>query len=88
MADKYHVNVDDWHLNFKTFEEYMAARDKYHEEKRQYEKDLLSLVGLSGASEYSNTNTLELFAEGFAEYTSGSNTEFGKAFGNFLKRWY
>lgn len=87
ISAKYHNGVDDWRIHFKTFEEYKQARDAYWRERHQYEKELLSLVGLNGSSEYSNVNTLELFAEGFAEYSSGSGSEFGKAFGAFLRRW-
>ena len=88
MADKYHEHVDDWRLNFSTFDEMKNARESYHAEFDEYRNDLLSLIGKTGQSEYSNTNTLELFAEGFSEYTSGSTSEFGVAFGEFLKRWY
>lgn len=49
--------------------------------------ELRKIASLSGVSEYAMTNMSELFAEGFAEYTSGGNSEFGKAFGEFLERW-
>lgn len=88
MRDKYHMGVDDWRKNYSTFEEFTKARDKYHEENAKYRKELLSLAGLNGSSEYSNTNELELFAEGFAEWSSGGKSEFGTEFGKFLKRWY
>jgi hypothetical protein len=54
---------------------------------RQYEKELIDITTKHG-SEYSRTNTLEAFAEGFSEYTSNPNSEYGKAFGSFFERWY
>jgi len=88
ISDKYHMTCDEWKINFEKFEDYTKAREQYWEERKQYEKELRSLAGLNGSSEYSNTNTAELFAEGFAEYTSGGTSEFGRAFGEFLRRWY
>lgn len=88
ISSKYHHNVDDWKINFKTFDEWKAADKAYWDERHKYQTELVSLANLKGASEYSQTNELELFAEGFAEYTSGGNSEFGKAFGEFLDRWY
>ena len=88
ISQKYHQNVDDWKKHFKSLDEYKEARDAYWKERRQYESELSALANLEGASEYSQTNMMELFAEGFAEHTSGGNTEFGKAFGEFLERWY
>ena len=88
ISTKYHNNVDDWRRNFSSFDEFQEAKKAYREERHRYESELRSLANLSGSSEYSNTNTDELFAEGFAEYSSGGTTEFGKAFGEFLKRWY
>lgn len=88
IADKYHYHVDDWRKHYETFAEYDKARTAYFAERHQYEAELMKLAGLSGSSEYSNTNTLELFAEGFAEWSSGGESEFGKAFGEFLRRWY
>lgn len=88
MADKYHYHTNDWRKNFETFSEYEAARDAYFDEKHKYDSELMSLAGLRGSSEYSNTNSLELFAEGFAEWSSGGTSEFAKAFGKFFKRWY
>lgn len=88
ISTKYHNNVDDWRRNFSSFNEFQEAQKAYREERQRYESELRSLANLSGSSEYSNTNAYELFAEGFAEYSSGGETEFGKAFGEFLKRWY
>ena len=85
---KYHMGVDDWRINYSTFSEYKDAQAKFAEEMSRYKHELTSLANLSGASEYSNTNTLELFAEGFSEWSSGGQTEFGKAFGEFFGRWY
>lgn len=55
--------------------------------REQYDKELIELTMKHG-SEYSRTNTLEAFAEGFSEYTSNPNSEYGKAFGEFFERWY
>ena len=88
IDDKYHVSADDWRLHFPKFDDYVAARNAAQEERARFDKELLALVGKDGSSEYSNTNTAELFAEGFAEYASGGDTEFGRAFGEFLSRWY
>ena len=41
----------------------------------------------TGSSKYSKTTYQEFFAEGFAAYESGEDTEFARAFGNLLKRW-
>lgn len=88
LAVKYHYYVDDWRKNFRTFEEYNTSKAIYIAERKKYKDELLSLVGLSGSSEYSNTNELELFAEGFSAWSSGEKTEFAIKFGEFLKRWY
>lgn len=88
IVDKYHMNVEDWRTHYETLDEYKEAQAQYRSERERYEQELMSLAGLSGSSEYSNANTYELFAEGFAEWSSGGNTEFGKAFGEFLMRWY
>lgn len=88
MSAKYHNMVGDWRKNFSSFDEMMKAQNAYRNEREKFRSELLSLANLPGSSEYSNKNINELFAEGFAEYTSGGETEFGKAFGEFLKRWY
>lgn len=88
MSHKYHYMVQDWHKNFSTFDEFMSAQNAYRNERDKYLTELRNLANLKGSSEYSNTNIGELFAEGFAEYASGGKTEFGNAFGEFLKRWY
>ncbi|MBQ6503131.1 MAG: hypothetical protein IJI57_04360 [Flexilinea sp.] len=88
ILDKYHYNVLDWHKNFSSLNEWKNAQKKAMSELKAYEKDLISLAKLQGSSEYSNTCPAELFAEGFAEYTSGGRTEFGRKFGQFLERWY
>ena len=55
----------------------------------QMDDDLIALARKKpdGMSEYAEFNTAEFFAEGFAEYTSGSNTEFAKEFGKLLEKW-
>lgn len=88
MSHKYHYMVEDWRKNFSTFDEFMSAQNAYRNERDKYLAELRNLANLNGSSEYSNTNMGELFAEGFAEYASGGTTEFGVAFGEFLKRWY
>lgn len=88
IAGKYHYFVDDWRKNFDKFDDLQKAMEGYRNEYGQYRKELYSLANLKGASEYSNTNERELFAEGFAAYTSGQKTEFAIKFGEFLKRWY
>ena len=88
MSNKYHYMVHDWRKNFSTFDEFMSAQNAYRNERDKYLTELRNLANLKGSSEYSNTNIGELFAEGFAEYASGGKTEFGIAFGEFLKRWY
>jgi hypothetical protein len=53
-----------------------------------FDRDIIkTLYGKEGMSSYATTNSSELFAEAFAEYESGSNTPFAKAFGELLKRW-
>lgn len=88
MSSEHHYMVDDWRKNFKSFSDYEKARDAYYAKKEKYEKELRSLYGLKGASDYSNVNSRELFAEGFADYTSGGTSEFAVKFGEFLERWY
>lgn len=88
MRDEYHLGVLDWRINYNSLEEYRNAQDEYRKEKTRFDKELLSLAGLQGSSGYSNFNDEELFAEGFAAYTSGEKTEFAIKFGEFLKRWY
>lgn len=55
--------------------------------RREYEDELIKITNQYG-SEYSKTNTAEAFAEGFAEYASNPNSEYGKTFGEFFERWY
>lgn len=52
-------------------------------------KDIAKLksMNLKGVSEYANTREAEFFAEGFASFESGENTEFAIEFGKLLKRW-
>ena len=88
IAREYHAYVDDWRLNFQTVDDYKKSRDSYWEKMKVFDKELLSLAGLQGSSEYSNTNDEELFAEGFAAFASGEDSEFARAFGELLKRWY
>ena len=88
LRNKYHDNVTDWRKHFDTFEEKKASMDKYRNLRDEMDRDLRALSKLSGASEYSHTNDLELFAEGFAEYSSGGQSEFGIAFGKYIEKWW
>jgi hypothetical protein len=81
IRDKFStIDADySWKVSGKTERRFAALR--------QYEKEVMELATRYG-SDYSHTNELEAFAEGFAEYTSNPNSEFGKAFGEFFERWY
>ena len=57
------------------------------EKRKAYMSDIRSLYGKFGMSEYATVNEEEMFAEAFAEYESGSDSEFAKAFGELLGRW-
>ena len=57
------------------------------EKRKAYMSDIRSLYGKPGMSEYATVNEDEMFAEAFAEYESGSDSEFAKAFENLLRRW-
>ena len=82
------ANLDDWRGHFSSFAEYRNACQECNEVMKKYDDELRSLAGLSGSSDYSNTNLGELFAEGFAEWSSGGQSEFAVKFGEFFKRWY
>ena len=57
-------------------------------ERVAFENDLVkSIYKKEGMSEYATTNANELFAEGFAAWHGGEQTEFAHAFGAFLKRY-
>lgn len=90
IEDKYHTMADDWRVHFSSLEEAKEAQSKELAEYRKMSGELDDIFRkkMRGKSEYANTNTLELFAEGFAEHVSGANSEFAKEFGKFLKRWY
>lgn len=52
----------------------------------EFDRRLISAVrGKKGESEYATTNAEELFAEGFAAWYGGDETEFANAFGAFIK---
>lgn len=64
-----------------------AGTDRW-DKTRGMEKDLIDTVyGKDGMSEYASSHPEELFAEGFAAWYGGEDTEFAKAFGKFLERW-
>lgn len=80
--------LDDWRGHFSSLDEYRRACKECMDMNEKYTSELRSLFNLSGASEYSNQDLRELFAEGFAEWSSGGKSEFGNAFGEFFGRWY
>lgn len=53
----------------------------------RYRRELAELTRRHTTSSYALTNDLEAFAEGFAEYSTNPNSEYGAAFGEFLRRW-
>ena len=62
--------------------------DEYHKKRVEIESDFMQNVfGKSGCSQYSYRNMDEAAAEGFAAWNGGEETEFAKAFGEFLWRW-
>lgn len=64
-----------------------AGTDRW-DKTRDLEKDLIeSCLGKEGMSEYAESHPEELFAEGFAAWVGGENTEFAKSFGEFFGRW-
>lgn len=64
-----------------------AGTDRWEKTRGMREDLIKSTVGKEGSSDYSNTNDNELFAEGFAAWNGGEDTEFAKSFGDFLSRW-
>lgn len=73
--------------------ELTSSKDKTEVERRnnarrEYEDTLTKLTITHSTSEYAKTNYYEAFAEGFAEYTSNPESDYGKAFGAFMQRWY
>ncbi|MBQ5659063.1 MAG: hypothetical protein IIV02_06020 [Peptococcaceae bacterium] len=68
---------------------YMGWKQKDTPTRVKMEEDLIkSVAGKKGMSEYASTNAEELFAEGFAAFYAGEKTEFAKATGEFIERWY
>ena len=54
----------------------------------EFKQDIVrSLKNAKGVSEYGLTNEEELFAEGFAAFESGVNTELAEEFGKLISRW-
>ena len=82
-------NVDNYIRldKYKTLDVSKEVAETNSKLKRKYEDELIEITKKHCKTEYAFTNTSEAFAEGFAEYTSNPNTEYGKAFGEFLKRW-
>lgn len=58
-----------------------------HDGLSQYNRELMDLTRAHTVSDYSMTNESEAFAEGFAEYACNPDSEYAKAFGEFLRRW-
>jgi len=89
LRHEYGHNVDDYIKLHRFNSLYEGKRNAPFEPQRrsEYERELLELANHSGASEYAKTNANEAFAEGFAAYTSNPESEYGKAFGEFLRRW-
>lgn len=89
LRHEYGHNVDDYIKLHRFNSLYEGKRNAPFEpnRRREYEQELLALANHTGASEYAKTNSSEAFAEGFAEYTSNPESEYGKAFGEFLERW-
>ena len=58
------------------------------ENRLEFSNEFLKAISnKSGMSEYSKFNESEMFAEAFAEWSSGGTSEFAKAFGGFIKRY-
>lgn len=53
----------------------------------KFTKELREITAKHTTSEYSLTNHDEAFAEGFAEYERSPESDYAKAFGEFLRRW-
>lgn len=74
------------HLYHSVFEDGTKKGKTFFDRQREFEKDLRGLLSCDGISEYAKTNEFELFAEAFAEYTSGGKTELAVEFGKLLER--
>lgn len=60
---------------------------EYNDDYKEYLRDVRSLYGKSGMSEYATTNEEELFAEAFAAYVGGEKTEFAKGMEKILIKY-
>ena len=81
--------LPDWDRSVhKTLEEYKAYEKEAFEKRHRYNEELVKLTLEHAKSDYCKTNEMEAFAEGFAEYTSNPDSDYGKAFGEFLRRWW
>ena len=79
---------DKFSTLYSTYEDHISGKEqRRHDARDAYERELISITEKYG-SKYSKTNTAEAFAEGFSEFTSNPNSEYGKAFGGFFERWY
>lgn len=95
QADGYNVKTQKGILSLYDHEfghnlySYMRWKQGDAVARLEMEKDLVKSVAYKkGMSEYATTNVDELFAEGFAAFYAGETTEFAKATGEFIERWY
>lgn len=66
----------------------LAYDDVFSQTTYAMKQDLIkSVFGKEGMSEYATTNDDELYAEAFSAWYGGEQTEFARAFGEFLERW-
>lgn len=95
--------IKSLYSNINTMDELNAAKAKekeFHaeikrrnEDRSQYRKELIDLTlkhtdsGATAEDAYRLTNEAEAFAEGFAEYQGNPDSDYGKDFGAFLKKW-
>ena len=78
----------DWAIRQKRFNYFAEdVADVDMASFKIYEQELQDLTEKYTTSDYSLFNSDEAFAEGFAEYECNPNSEYGRVFGAFLKRW-
>lgn len=69
---------------FKMYQEESKRRTSARD---SYRSELIALTKEHCKTEYAFTNENEAFAEGFAEWQTNPNGEYGKAFGKFFEKW-
>lgn len=72
---------------YDTYEDMKSGKTAEKQKLRDQYKNELEALTLKHGSEYAKTNDSEAFAEGFSEWSSNPDSEYGKAFGEFLGRW-